>query len=191
MRRCFACRQSLPKAEMLRLVADDGQLWPDILQQAPGRGVYHCMRHTCLAGMNDRRLRALKVAGLQWSELRLRIEEALGRQLRQMFSRLRVTAAVGRDAVMHRLWGNAPLSLLLAEDAGDAIARQIADAMEKREQAGRVSLFVKAPDAAWLGEMLGRERVAVAGFDVSAMVEKLNRHCDWYGRIKVLGKENR
>jgi len=38
-----------------------------------------------------------------------------------------------------------------------------------------------------VGEMLGRERVAVAGFDASAMAKKLNQYCTWYRRIKVLG----
>ena len=187
MRRCFGCRQSLPKAEMLRLVADAGQLWPDILQQAPGRGIYLCMCAACLGGMNDKRLRSLKMPGLQWQELRQRLLEALDRQLRLMFGRLRVKAAIGRDAVIHRLWSPAPLSLLLAEDAGDAIVRQIQDAMEKRQEAGQALQLAQAPDAAWLGEMLGRERVAVVGFDASAMVEKVNRYCAWYGRIKVLG----
>jgi len=187
MRRCFACRQSLPKAEMLRLVADAGQLWPDILQQAPGRGIYHCMREECLGSMNDKRLRVLKMPGVQWQALRQRLLEALERQLRLMFSRLRIKAAIGRDAVIHRLWSNAPLSLLLAEDAGDAIVRQVRDAVQKRQEAGQASLLVPAPDAAWLGEMLGRERVAVVGFDASAMVEKVNRYCTWYRCIKVLG----
>ena len=173
--------------EMLRLVADAGQLWPDVLQQAPGRGVYLCMSETCLSGMNDKRLRSLKMPELKWQELRQRTLEVLEQQLRQMFTRLRVTAAIGRDAVIHRLWGRAPLSLLLAQDAGDAIVRQVREAMEKRQETGLKSLLVQAPDAAWLGEMLGRERVAVVGFDLSAMVEKMNRYCAWYGRIKVLG----
>lgn len=191
MRRCFVCRESLPKGGMLRLVADAGQIWPDVLQQAPGRGVYHCMSEACLTGMNDKRLGSLKrtfeVSGLQWSEIRQRIEDGLERQLRFMFSRMRVKAAVGRDAVMHQLWNNAPLFLLLAEDAGDAVARQIDDAVAKRRQSGQLTLLARAPAAVWLGEMLGRERVAVAGFDASAMAEKLNQYCVWYGRIKVLG----
>ena len=181
----------MPKTEMLRLVADAGQFWPDLLQKAPGRGVYHCMSDGCLAAMNDKRLRLLMhtfdVSSLQWTELKQRIEHALERQLQLMFSRMRVKAVIGRDAVMHRLWNNAPLFLLLAEDAGGAIAGQIGDAVEKRRQAGQFSLLGKAPAAAWLGEMLGRERVAIAGFDLSAMAEKLNQYCAWYGRIKVLG----
>lgn len=191
MRRCFVCRESLPKTEMLRLASDAGQLWPDLLQQAPGRGVYHCMRESCLTGMNDRRLRSLKPrledACLHWSELRQRMEAGLERQLQLMFSRLRIKAAIGRDAVMHRLWSNAPLFLLLAEDAGSAIARQVEDAVEKRRQAGQATLLARVPAAGWLGGMLGRERVAIAGFDATAMTEKMNQYCVWYGRIKVLG----
>jgi predicted RNA-binding protein YlxR (DUF448 family) len=196
MRSCLSCRKSLPKREMLRLVLDDeGLFWPDLLQKAPGRGVYHCMSEACLSNTNDRRLQSLKakfpLSFPQWDGLQQRIKAGLGQQLQQIFARLRVKAAVGRDAVMHRLWNNAPLLLLLAEDAGDAVARQVGDAMEKRRQAGHVSSVVSVPSRSWLGEMLGRECVAIAGFDAdgrnSVTAKKMKQYCVWYGRIKVSG----
>ncbi len=196
MRSCLSCRKSLPKREMLRLVLDgDGLFWPDLLQKAPGRGVYHCMSDACFSNMNDRRLQSLKVkfplSFPQWDGLQQRIKTGLGKQLQQMFTHLRVKAVIGRDAVMHRLWNNAPLLLLLAEDAGDAVARQIGDATEKRRQAGHVSNVISVPSRSWLGEMLGRECVAVAGINIadqsSATAKKLKQYCAWYGRIKVSG----
>jgi len=145
--------------------------------------------------MNDRRLQSLKarfpLSFPQWDDLQQRIKDGLGQQLQQMFTHLRVTAAIGRDAVMHRLWNNAPLLLLLAEDAGDALVRQIGDAMEKRRQAGLVSSVISVPSRSWLGEMLGQECVAVAGIDAngrsSAAAKKMKQYCVWYGRIKVSG----
>lgn len=181
---------------MLRLVIDDeGLFWPDLSQTAPGRGVYHCMSESCLSRTDDRRLQSLKakfpLSFPQWDGLQQRIKDGLGQQLQQMFTRLRVTAAIGRDAVMHRLWNNTPLVLLLAEDAGDAVARQVGDAMEKRRQAGHVSSVISVPSRSWLGEMLGRECVAVAGVDANgrnaATAKKMKQYCAWNGRIKVSG----
>jgi len=181
---------------MLRLAMDgEGLFWPDILQKAPGRGVYHCMSEACLGNTNDRRLQSLRaqfpLLFPQWDGLQQRIKAGLEQQLRQMFTRIRVKAAIGRDAVMHRLWNNEPLLLLLTEDAGDAVARQIGVAMEKRREAGHVSSIVSVPSRSWLGEMFGRESVAVAGIDAggrySATAKKLKQYCVWYGHIKVSG----
>ena len=196
MRTCLCCRKSLPKHELLRLVLDDeGRFWPDILQKAPGRGVYHCLSEACIGNTNDRRLQSLKakfpLSFPQWDGLQQRLKAGLEQQLQQMFTRMRVKAVIGRDAVMHRLWNNTPLLLLLAEDAGEAVARQVGDAVEKRQQAGHVSTCVNVSSRSWLGAMLGRECVAVAGFDAdgrnAAMAKKLKQYCVWYGRIKVSG----
>jgi len=108
-----------------------------------------------------------------------------------MFTRLRVKTEIGRDAVMHRLWNNAPVLLLVATDAGDAVVRQIEDAVEKREQAGHKSRILSVESKQWLGEMLGRDSVAVAALGTSGMMatnaRKLNLYCGWYGQLKVIG----
>lgn len=193
-RRCVACRQSFAKSEMLRLVVDEaGQLWPDLKQQLPGRGAWLCMQEPCLGELDDRRLQPLRanfqVAFPQWAGLRECIELALEKQLRQMFAQQRLGAAIGRDAVMHRLWNNAPLLLLQAADAGEALVRQLGDAVEKRNCAGRKTLTVEVVSRLWLGEMLGRDMVAVAGLDADAkaavQMDRLARLCEWYGFIKV------
>ncbi|ATX79778.1 LSU ribosomal protein L7AE [Mariprofundus aestuarium] len=181
---------------MLRLIVDDeGQLWPDLLQKLPGRGVYLCMQAECLNGMSDRRLQPLKakfkVDFPQWEKVKERLVSILHKQLLQMFTRLRVKTEIGRDAVMHRLWNNAPVLLLIATDAGDAVVRQIEDAVEKREQAGHKSRTLSVESKQWLGEMLGRDSVAVAALGTSGMmatnVRKLNQYCGWYGQLKVIG----
>jgi len=177
---------------MLRLIVDaDGQIWPDLLHKLPGRGAWHCMSEACLAATSDKRLQVLKrdfsIALPQWDVLNGRIMHVLDRQLQQVFSRVRRGVATGRDAVMHRLWNNAPIMLLLADDAGDAIMRQVRDAAEKRRQAGHGYTLVLVADRIWLGRMLGRERVAVAALDGSAIAEKLKQYCVWFGRMKVSG----
>jgi len=191
-RRCIICKQSLPAAETLRLVVDaEGQIWPDLLHKLPGRGAWHCMSEACLAATNDKRLQVMKrdfsIVLPQWNVLGDRIRHVLDVHLVQMFSRIRRGVATGRDAVMHRLWNNAPVMLLLAADAGDAITRQVQDAAEKRQQAGHGYTLVLVADRDWLGRMLGREQVAVAALDSSAMAEKLKQYCVWFGRMKVSG----
>lgn len=181
---------------MLRIIVDDqGQIWPDLMQKLPGRGAYLCMDSPCFDSLSDRRLQPLRakfeVDFPQWQQLKERLALILDKQLRQMFSRLRVKTEIGRDAVMHRLWNNAPLLLLIATDAGDAVVRQIDDAVEKREQAGHRSQLLSVASKQWLGEMLGREDVAVAALDASGVMAssagKLNQYCVWYGQLKVIG----
>jgi len=180
---------------MLRLVVDgDGQIWPDLLQKAPGRGVYHCMSEVCLARMNDKRLQALKahfhIALPQWVMLLGRIESVLQQQLVRMCALQRASAAIGRDAVMHRLWNNTPLLLLRAADAGAALVRQIDDGLRKRGEAGCSAALVNVASRQWLGEMFGRDGVAVVALDAAgvaaAVAHRLEKYCVWYGRIQIM-----
>ncbi|HXH71513.1 MAG TPA: YlxR family protein [Mariprofundaceae bacterium] len=192
LRRCLICRQSLPKQLMLRLVVDAaGEVWPDLLQKAPGRGVYHCLGDDCLKQTNDKRLQALRKdfpqAVIRWESLRERLLSLLSQQMQGMIERQRMRAAVGRDAVMHRMWNNAPLLILLAEDAGEALQRQIRDAAGKRQAAGQPTMLANVLSVDWLGGALHREQVAVVGLEGSATTEKLERYCAWYGRLKGIG----
>ncbi len=180
---------------MLRLVVDDeGQIWPDLLQKLPGRGVYLCMGQRCLGRLGDRQLQPLlakfKVELPQWEQFKKRVEHALEKWLLQTFARLAAKVDVGRDAVMHRLWNNSPLLLFLAADAGDAVVRQVEAAVEKRAQAGYSSLTVQAYSRQWLGSMFGRDSVAVAAIDSSGTMavsaEKLERFCGWYANLKEI-----
>lgn len=48
-RSCIACRQVLPKADLLRFVqAPDLALVPDLQGKLPGRGAYTCMKRGCV-----------------------------------------------------------------------------------------------------------------------------------------------
>jgi len=111
----------------------------------------------------------------------------LEQQLKRMFTRQRASAAIGRDAVMHRLWNNTPLLLLRAGDAGDALVRQIDDGLEKRAQTGLKSMLSNVSSRAWLGEMCGRDDVAIVAMDATgaaaATVNRLEVYCVWLARI--------
>ena len=61
MRRCVACRQMLPKAELLRVVKpQDGDAHIDFKGKAPGRGAYICRSAECFK--RARKTRALERA---------------------------------------------------------------------------------------------------------------------------------
>jgi uncharacterized protein len=184
VRTCFACRIHSGKEGMLRMVVDgEGQLWPDLLQQAPGRGIYLCMQRDCWRRLNEKRLGALRakcgVATGQWEPFRVRLHEALQGRIRQLLTRLHATAAIGRDAAMQHLWKNAPMVLLVASDAGEALIRQLREAVAKRGQVGVDTRWCMAPASAQLGAWLGREKVSVLVFDGSSQTRKLEQACAW------------
>lgn len=184
-RQCLVCREKSDKEQMLRLVVDEtGQIWPDLLQKAPGRGVYLCMQPACAEAINDKRLGALRrnfeVKLPQCDVLKQRIGTALRQQLLRMLTQLRPVAVVGRDAVMHQMWKNGTLLLFLAADAGDALVRQIHDASEKRSRAGDTTTLYEGVDGVLMAEAFAREKVSVAAVNSAAVSDKLGRFCLWY-----------
>lgn len=188
-RTCFACRHKADKAEMLRLVVDDaGIIWPDLLQKAPGRGTYLCMQESCLGRLNDKRLGALRQRFLlqlpQYASLRQRIEEVLVKQIGRYLSAMRGGADAGRDAVMHRMWKNGPLLVVLASDAGEALVRQIGDAVARRREAGEEVMLLDMLPGALLSEVFQRERLSVVAMERTAATAKLQQLCAWYGRLR-------
>lgn len=179
---------------MLRLVVDDeGQLWPDLLQKAPGRGAYLCMEESCLAQLSDKRLGALKrnfsVRLPQHMQLVERLQKGLHQQLMRLFSQHRAVAVVGRDAVMHQMWKNGTLLVLLAADAGDALLRQIRDAAGKRQESGQKTVLMQSFPVLFLADAFDRDKVSVAALDTAGVSAKLQRFCRWYERTDALRKQ--
>lgn len=191
-RSCFLCREQLPKAGMLRLVVDEsGVIWPDLLQKAPGRGTYLCMRPDCFPNLSDKRLGALKqhfqVQLPQYDALKARMTATLELLLKQQLNLFRQDAAVGRDAVMHRMWKNRPLLLLLADDAGDALVRQLRDAVEKRTVSGQKTTLIEGFSSDFLASCFGRERISTVALADGPKTERLQLISAWYRQLKVSG----
>jgi len=188
-RRCLVCRRQAGKAELLRLVVDDdGQVWPDVLQKAPGRGAYVCLQGECLTRIHDRQLgRAWKDSGIAQGQAALLQERAALAMLqlcRQSFRRLRSSLEIGRDAVMHRMWEKAPMLVLLACNAGAALRRQIEDACGKRQASGLNTTLVIFGDSATLGDIVERDVVSVLALNDSPACESLRQYCLWYGQLR-------
>jgi len=190
-RSCMVCRNKAEKTELLRLVADDdGQVWPDVLQKAPGRGAYVCREGKCLSRVHDRQLeRAWKdsaIASGQAGLLRQRAMQAMLQLCRQGFKRMRSSLDVGRDAVMHRMWKKTPLLVLLASDAGAALARQVEDACGKRQAAGLKTTLVIFGDSATLADIVERDIVSVLALDDSPACASLRQNCLIYRQLSDL-----
>ena len=53
MRMCIACRQMIPKKDMLRVVKNaEGVIGLDFSGKAPGRGAYICNKAECILKLN-------------------------------------------------------------------------------------------------------------------------------------------
>lgn len=189
VRSCFACRKKDEKLSMLRLVVDDsGQIWPDLLAKAPGRGFYLCMDEPCLSSLNDKRLGVLrskhKIVLPQWDMLQKSLLNILEQHITLQLTRLKPSAAIGRDAVMHQMWKNAEILLLMAEKAGQALVRQVMDAVKKRGEAGLKTTSLNGLPEACLVNVFQRGKMSVVALSVSKKTVKLQRYCVWYRRIK-------
>ena len=190
----MGCRRALDKQMLLRLVVDDeGQIWPDFSAKLPGRGAYLCLEEDCLRKMSDKRLQVLRRDFSpqlpQWQVLQQRLSDMLGLRFNQMLSGMKRQAVIGRDAVMHQMWDKKSLLILFASDAGDALLRQVKDAVVKREDAKslRTKVLVLELDAKSLGLVLGREKVSVVAFLQASPQEKLWQLCVWQQHLVQAG----
>ncbi|MCF6208477.1 MAG: DUF448 domain-containing protein [Ghiorsea sp.] len=178
----------------MRLVVDDeGQIWPDFSAKLPGRGVYLCLEEVCLSKMSDKRLQVLRRDFSpqlpQWQVLQQRLSDMLGLRFNQLLSGMKRQAVIGRDAVMHQMWDRKPLLILFANDAGDALLRQVKDAVGKREdgKSSRTKVVMLALDVKSLGLALGREKVSVVAFLQGSPQEKLWQLCVWQQELIQAG----
>jgi len=202
-RTCFSCRETQDKASLLRLVVDDeGIIWPDLSAKMVGRGVYLCMQAACLAKLSDKRLNSLKRDFSpqlpQWEALTQRLSDMLSLRIVQLMQSMKRRSAVGRDAVMHQLWGKSPLLVMFAADAGAALLRQVHDAIDKRDanckrETSRTKVLVSGLDAQALGLVLGREKVSVVAFSKENPLQKLQQFCVWQHELEKanVGANNR
>jgi len=170
---------------MLRLVMDDeGEIWPDVLHRAPGRGVYLCMRADCLKALSDRHLQKARwkyrVATPRASVLLARLRQALAVLCGRELARLRSRLEVGRDAVLRQLSQPGAVTVFLAAQCGAALRRSVEHAVQARK--GETSLLV-FPAEGGMSEAVGRGTVAVVSVKACEQVGRLQRYCDWYSLI--------
>ena len=63
IRTCLGCRKRVNREELIRIVASNAQVLPDVARTFPGRGAYLHQRSECIKNAVDRRLiaRALRI----------------------------------------------------------------------------------------------------------------------------------
>ncbi len=146
------------------------------------------MSESCLRALSDKRLQVLRRDFSpqlpQWQVLQQRMSDMLGLRIGQLMSAMKRRSAIGRDAVMHRMWDKDALLVLFAADAGEALVRQVQDAVVKRAQGSMKSaasskVLVSMLDAKALGLALGREKVSVVAFLQGNPVEKFQQLSVW------------
>jgi predicted RNA-binding protein YlxR (DUF448 family) len=173
----------MEKKAMLRLVMDDaGDVWPDVLQKAPGRGAYLCMQPLCLQRLTDRHLQKAwqkyRIAKLQASALLDQVRQSLMVLCRKELARLRSRLEIGRDAVLRQLQEHEPVSVFLAADAGGALRKSIGHAVNRRPDRTEIWAF---PSESEMAGALGRGTAAVVAARSCPQTDQLGQHCAWYG----------
>ncbi len=169
----------MDKGALLRLACDEqGVWWPDLRQKAPGRGRYLCLRPECMRRFGDRSVRRA-FPGERAEALAARVTDALWQRSRELMQRLRGRAFVGRDAVLHALWGAEPLLLLLAKDASQGLAQRVTQAFERHRGEGAASALLSAGQTEELGAVYGRDLLAVVAWPRDVLAERLMRLMGW------------
>ncbi|MBO5046536.1 MAG: YlxR family protein [Clostridia bacterium] len=76
LRMCIACREGIPKMQMLRVVKNaDGEIKLDFSGKLPGRGAYLCNNEACVKKLRKQRLLHKAFSADVSEEVYLRIEE--------------------------------------------------------------------------------------------------------------------
>ena len=107
-RSCVGCRRRAAPHELVRLVAHEGHLAPDIYRRLQGRGAHLCPRLSCLENAIKRRgfNRAFRGAlSVERAALAAKLAEAFAEAEQNMLQRPRL----GRSADLHQEWLSAGL----------------------------------------------------------------------------------
>jgi len=90
---------------------------------------------------------------------------------------------VGRDAVLRRLSETAPVLVLLADDAGEVLRRQVEEACARRNAVGQDVALHRAGPAQTLARLLERKKVSVLALDADPASKKWLRDWTWCARL--------
>ncbi|MBC2666191.1 DUF448 domain-containing protein [Novosphingobium flavum] len=185
-RKCILSGEVAPREALIRLaISPDGQVLPDVLARAPGRGAWIGVSRAALENalakgkLKGALARAFKGAPLTIPEdLPERIEAAL---LRAFADRLGLEKRSGRlltgsDRIAENARGGNVAWLAHAADASDDGSRKLDQAWRVGEEAeGSGMAGVRLPlDRAALSVALGRDNVVHLALTDSAAAERLN-----------------
>lgn len=185
-RSCLACREIKDKASLLRFVlAPDRTVVPDLQQKLPGRGVYTCMKGSCLnrAAVKKQFSRGFKgeVLGAEAETLTRQVTEKLEERIASYLSLANKGGKIasGSDQVMDKLKKGGAGILFLATDISTDIGEKFRGVARLKE-VRCMSLFTKER----LGALIGKEiRSVLAVLDsgfVGSLVLEMEKYRNFF-----------
>jgi predicted RNA-binding protein YlxR (DUF448 family)/ribosomal protein L30E len=181
-RSCLACREVKDKGALIRFVlAPDRTVVPDLQQKLPGRGVYTCIKASCLklAAQKKQFSRGFKgeVLGADAEGL---TRQVVGKMEERIASYLCLAnkggkVVSGSDQVMDKLKKGGAGLLIIADDISDDIGEKFR-AVAKLKGVPSVTLFTKER----LGGLLGKELRSVLAVVDSGFVASIGLETEKY-----------
>jgi uncharacterized protein len=183
-RTCVGCRVTCDKDELIRFVlAPDGTLVPDLLKKLPGRGVYTCLKESCIRQACERKLfsRAFKrdVLGADADALRDLIITMMEDRIASYIALANKAGKVvsGSDMVGEVLKKKRDIAgiILVASDVSEDIGNRIRS-LAAQYGVEHVTLF----DKERYGSLLGKSLRSVLAVQGQGFVEKLKMEIERY-----------
>lgn len=181
-RSCLACREVKDKGSLLRFVlAPDRTLVPDLQQKLPGRGVYTCMKGSCLklAAKKKQFSRGFQgeVLGAEGESLARQVSEKLEERIASYLSLANKGGKIasGSDQVLDKLKKGGVGLLFIATDISVDIGEKFR-AVAKLKGVPCVTLFSKER----LGGLLGKELRSVLAVLDSGFVGSIGLETEKY-----------
>jgi uncharacterized protein len=181
-RSCLACREVKDKRSLLRFVlAPDNTVVPDLQQKLPGRGVYTCMKGSCLtrAAQKKQFSRGFKgeVLGAEAEVLTRQVTEKLEERIASYLCLANKGGKIasGSDQVLDKLKKGGVGILFLATDISHDIGEKFR-AVAKLKGVACMALFTKER----LGELIGKELRSVLAVLDSGFIGSISLEMEKY-----------
>ena len=181
-RSCLACREIKDKGNLLRFVlAPDRTVVPDLLQKLPGRGVYTCMKGSCLkaAAQKKQFSRGFKgeVLGAEAETLARQVTEKLEERIASYLCLANKGGKIvsGSDQVMEKLKKGGAGILFIATDISVDIGEKFRG-VAKLKGVRCMALFNKER----LGALVGKELRSVLAVMDSGFIGSLGLEMEKY-----------
>ena len=181
-RSCLACRETKDKGQLLRFVlAPDLTVVPDLLQKLPGRGVYTCMKRSCLerACLKKQFGRGFKgeVLGAEADTLTKQVADKLEERIASYLCLANKGGKIvsGSDQVMEKLKKGGVGILFLATDISVDIGEKFRG-VARLKGVRCMALFTKDR----LGSLVGKELRSVLAVMDSGFIGSMDLEMEKY-----------
>jgi len=181
-RSCLACREVKDKKSLLRFVlAPDNTVVPDLQQKLPGRGVYTCLKGSCLtrAAQKKQFSRGFKgeVLGADAEVLMRQVTEKLEERIAGYLCLANKSGKIasGSDQVLDKLKKGDVGILIIATDISVDIGQKFRG-IAKLKGVACMALFTKDH----LGELIGKELRSVLAVLDSGFIGPISLEMEKY-----------